>query len=207
MSFDDVTRVWRDQPPASPALMTALLTEVRRNQRDFAATILRRDLVEIVVGLGLAGVFGAMWWRQGIPSLLVCALGATFVAGFLLVDRWRRRAKPRPESSLREHVEQSLVDVEHQLGLLRNVLWWYILPLEAGLVLHVFDLWRQPDLQSPAGRLLAVLMGALFLATGGFVYWLNQSTVRTTLQPRHEELLRLRESLTPVDGEAAASGP
>jgi drug/metabolite transporter (DMT)-like permease len=206
MSFDDVTRVWRDQPPASPAVMASLLTEVRRNQRDFAATILRRDLVEIVVGLGLAGAFVAMWWRQGLPSFLVCASGAAFVAGFLLVDRWRRE-KPRPESSLREHVEQSLVDVEHQLGLLRNVLWWYILPLEVGLVLHVFDLWRQPDLQSPAGRLLAVLMGALCLATGWFVYLLNQSTVRTTLQPRHEELRRLRESLTPADGEAAEGIP
>ena len=52
------------------------------------------------------------------------------IAGFMLADRVRhKRRPPVPSEPLRQCVESSLAEVEHQIWLLRNVLWWYLLPL------------------------------------------------------------------------------
>jgi hypothetical protein len=41
-------------------------------------------------------------------------------------------------------------------------------------------------------------MGTFFAVYAG-VYWLNQHAVRTELEPRRQELLAIRESLTSLD--------
>lgn len=52
-----------------------------------------------------------------------------WIAAFMLADRMRhKRQPPALGEPLRQRVESSLTQVEHQIWLLRNVLWWYLLP-------------------------------------------------------------------------------
>ena len=61
-------------------------------------------------------------WYLTVPVLI-------WVAGFTLVYRLRHKQPPgNPDESLLECARRSLKDVEAQIWLLTNVLWWYLLP-------------------------------------------------------------------------------
>ena len=97
-----------------------------------------RDLREIGVSLVMVPVWFYLIAKHSLPwtaYLMVPAL--LWVAGFMLVDRWRhKRRRPEPGEPLGQRVASSLAQVEHQIWLLRNVVWWYLLP--PGLAMLAF---------------------------------------------------------------------
>ena len=173
-----------------------LLTEFRRNERTFTAMIFHRDVREIGVALILIPVWIVLgrcsdspWtWYLTIPGLL-------WIAGFMLVDRRRHARPPAPEAPMLQQVAAALADVEHQITLLKNVLWWYLLPL----ALPMFAFFAHVSWRSWDGSWLSLVMSAIpftiVVGVFAFVYWLNQYAVRKTLEPRREELQTLLETL------------
>ncbi len=199
MSPDDFQKAWRAQSSRTRVTVDAELLqgEVQRNQRDFRSLVLRRDVVEIGIAMLLipywfyAGITHSLpWtWYLAVPALV-------WVAGFLMVDRMRHEPKPsQPGDPLLESVEQSLLQVEHQIWLLRNVAWWYLTPLATPM----FAFFAQVSWQTSQNWLeMAVGFGGLSLfvvALYCFIYWLNQRAVRVQLEPRRRELQSLRASL------------
>jgi hypothetical protein len=200
MNPEDLKQVWQAQ--SSPSRMTIdaelLLKEVQRNQRSLAAAIFWRDVREVGVSLLLAPVWvylgvkqSAPWtWYLTVPALL-------WIAGFMLAGRIRqKRARRESGASLRRHVESSLAQVEHQIWLLRNVFWWYLLPLAlAMLAFFGHAAWRER-----AGGWWTLLAVSMVVAIGaiifGGIYWLNQRVVRSELEPRRQELESLLVSLS-----------
>lgn len=199
MDPDNLKTLWQTQPQQPRLLvdLEVLLAEVRRNQQIFAATIMMRDLVEVSVSLLLIPIWIAMgmaiklpWtWYLGIPGFL-------WIAGFMIIDRrLHRRSAPLPGGSLREHASSSLADVEHQIWLLRNVAWWYLLPIAAPiLVFFIHLMWklRHGGLSMMFFLLTILVFEGLFFMG---VYWLNQFAVRKQLEPRQKELQSLLASL------------
>src|SRR5436190_11482056 len=128
---DDLKRAWQSQT-AAPRLVVDpehLIKEVRRNERQFTAMIYYRDLREVGVAVVLVPIWivtgikmSSPWtWWLGIPALL-------WIAGFTMVGRIRqRRNRSTPSDDLRRTIESSVAEVEHQIWLLRNVGWWYLL--------------------------------------------------------------------------------
>ncbi len=184
-----------------------LLKQVQRNQRDFRATILRRDVIEVGIGLlllpywiyqGLTQSLPWTWWL-GVPAIV-------FVVGYFLVDRMRHPQTPSdPSEPLVSCVKNSLTQVEHQIWLLRNIFWWYLLPFTLAILAffaHVAWLSSRNwlDALSHAGNF--VFLFALY----GFIYYLNQRAVRTDLEPRRQELLTLLASLGDELTDEPASG-
>jgi hypothetical protein len=174
-----------------------LLKEVQRNDQQFRATILMRDIREVVVALILIPVWLYMgatlnlgWtWYLTIPGLI-------FIAAFMIIDRFRHNQRPPEQGEpLRQQVECSLAQVEHQIWLLRNVFWWYILPI----ALPCAAFFAQVAWGNRArgwDNILSTLFSATF--AGGimvFIYWLNQKAVRSGLEPRRQELAELLSSL------------
>lgn len=207
MDPEKLRQAWQSQPSGSQIRIDAdvLMREVRRNQHSFRATIFWRDFREIFAAIAvLVVVFLDVAFRglhKNWPWLLI-GVGAAWAAGYLLFDRWRqRRNAPQYEGTLLSHIEQSLKDVEHQIWLLRNVFWWYLLPITLGCMLPTLYFFAK-DL---ARREFLVAAGPFVRATGIFiavaygVYLLNQYAVRRGLEPRRQELLALRQSLSDTE--------
>jgi len=127
-------------------------------------------------------------WYLTVPVLI-------WLVGFILVDRMRHKRKPtEPGDPLLESVKESLTQVEHQIWLLRNVFWWYLLPPTISIsafFAHVTLLVSKDWLDALGGAGLFVFLFTLYY----FIYYLNQRAVRLQLEPRRQELLALLASL------------
>src|SRR5205814_272176 len=96
---------------------------------------------------------------------------------------------------LRSSIEHSLAQVEHQIWLLRNIFWWYLLPPFAAMTIFpAHRAWQSRDDGLPALAEFAAV-AFVFALVAWFIYWLNQYAVRKDLEPRRKELQTLLKSL------------
>src|SRR4051795_1079315 len=197
MDPDPLQDAWQSQPP--PAIDTdGLVREFRGGQQRFAAMIFWRDVREVGVCLLLLPVWVGMGVGIGLPwSWYLVMPGIVWIAAFLTVDRIRQgRHRALPGDPLVRGVESSLAEVEHQIWLLRNVQWWYLLPLAVPMLAffaHTF--WRALRGNVWEAAIATTLAAAIVGGVYGWVYWLNQKAVRSTLEPRQRELQGLLKSL------------
>jgi hypothetical protein len=132
------------------------------------------------------------WW-----SLYLLSFCCFFVSAFFLVDRRiQHRKQPVMNDSLQSCVQNSLFQVNHQIWLLKNIFWWYLLPILLGLgAVSASTLWHKQQ----AGPATMIGLGAFYVVFYGLVYWgvywFNQFTVRKSLEPRRRELEALLASL------------
>jgi hypothetical protein len=148
-------------------------------------TVFWRDVREVGVAFALA-----LWflWR-GTSHDWAVILACVWIGLFMIVDRvWQRRKRPILNDPLKACLQSSRSEVSHQIWLLRNVLWWYLLPLVLGLAIRLMDpvlrtiLSGSPSLSSWVRYLI------IWVPVFWGVYWLNQYAVRKHLQPRLQEL-------------------
>jgi hypothetical protein len=198
MNFETLQKAWQSQDPATKVTINAdvLLKEVRRNQHHFWMTIFWRDAREVGVAAVLTWLFlhWAICDRQW--SFYLLSFACFGVGTFLLVDRWRQHGKrPVTNDALRSCLEASLLQVNHQIWLLKNILWWYLLPLAAAIGVSTgATIWqsRQAGFSVMIGWGVFALAGVLIYWG---IYWLNQFAVRKNLEPRRQELETLLTSL------------
>jgi hypothetical protein len=198
MNFEDLQKAWQSQDAGAKVTLNAdvLLKEVRRNQQHFRAMIFWRDVREVGVAAFMTWLCLHWAMRDREWALYLLALACFGVGMFIMADRWlQRKRQPIKDDSVRSCVEASLIQVKHQIWLLRNVFWWYLLPFQVGIGALICSVSWQARL---AG--LTVIMGLAGFALvcgllGWGVYRLNQSAVRTTLEPRRQELETLLSSL------------
>ena len=200
MQPDEFQQAWQSDAAQDRVTIDAdlLRKEVLRNRQDFRATITQRDCVEVGVALLLLpvwiylGVIGASpWtWYLMIPALI-------WVAGYILVFRMRHQQEPnQPDDSLLTCVKRSLTEVNDQIWLLRNVLWWYLLPLAIPILAYTTHLaWLKSRdwLVAISGENAFWII--FFVAIFYFLYYVNQRAVRLQLEPRRQELLMLLANL------------
>ncbi len=210
MAPDNYQQAWQAQASQTRVTVDAdlLLKELQRNQRAFRAMIFCRDFREIVTELIMIPVWfylgaktSSPWtWYLTIPALL-------WIIGFFLVDRRRHPQRPsEPGEPLLATVKESLSQVEHQIWLLRNVFWWYLLPLTISIQTYIAHFaWLSAG--NRLGALcLATPMFFFLAAIYGFIDHLNQLAVRSHLGPRRQELLALSAGLGDESaGEVAAA--
>ena len=209
MNFDDLQKAWQAEGEHERlAVDPKLLGEVQERHRCLVKTIFWRDVREIGVALILVPV----WIMMGIymPSpwtWYLCVPALLWIAGFMFFDRRRqRRREASAGPTVREQIESSLAQVNHQIWLLRNIFWWYLLP--PGLALIIFfghSAWEREQRGETA---LATTAGAA--AATALVYWviylLNQYAVRKDLEPRQKELQALLTNLTDPGAIPAVAG-
>jgi hypothetical protein len=198
MSFDELQLAWQQQRTAEPAprVSAETLQEVRAKSRAFARLIFWRDVREVLASFLVAGVFGhigwqahregAVAWPAGTAAALALGVGLYFLADRLVM---RRRTGPRG-GDVRTELGRAIAAVEHQIWLLRNVVWWYIAPLALSTIL----LGVQITFFGPADAPLwsKIMVWVLILGTTGWVdrwiWQLNQTAVRNDLEPRLQKL-------------------
>jgi len=204
MNLDDAQGLWQSQDSRARITIDSelLLKEVRRNEQSFRASVFWRDVREIGVAVVMAVLFiywglkSDLWPWFVVWPLFVVALSMLWVAGFMLVDRIRhKRATAVFGESLAACTERSLAQVDHQIWLLENVFWWYLLP--PGAAIELFFAWVAWQLRDLPWTVLATTLAEMAIALVLFygVYRLNQYAVRTYLRPRQLELKALLASL------------
>lgn len=205
MTFNELQRTWQKNENIAKLTIDSdlLIQEVKRNKKSFESHIFWRDFREVAIAIIMVGVFlyvafesEANIWITG--SFVIMAAISLYVAVFFLVDRHlQRKRQPRHTDSLLTCIESSLAQVNHQIWLLKNVFWWYLLPPGVGIAmffivvnLHLFQV-------LPATRVLPRCLVSVLIVTLVFwgVYWLNQYAVRKGLIPRKRELESLLNSL------------
>lgn len=190
MNFEDFQKSWQSQSTATVTISTdMLLNEVRRNQRHFRATIFWRDVREVGVAALLALLF--LYWgiQGGDWTMYLLALACFGVGTFLPSDRRRQRKKqPAPNDSLKSCIETSLGQVQHQIQLLKNIFWWYLLPFAVAVEVSLaFTVWRDGG-RNPAAATGVTIFALLVIPLYWGIYRLNQYVVRKSLEPRQREL-------------------
>lgn len=202
MNFEDLQKSWQAQDAGRKITINAdlLLKEVRHNQQSFRRIIFWRDVREVGVAAILVPVFIAAGLKVSW-TLHLCAFGCLVVGSYFLLDRWRQRKKTTDlHGSLKDCAATSLAEVSHQIWLLKNVIWWYLMPIFVPIM--IFFGWVAWQLPVPAGEKIMCLLphtSFVVLLYAG-IYWLNQCVVKKQLEPRRrelEELLAELESGTP----------
>jgi hypothetical protein len=198
MNFEELQKAWQSQDSRPQLTLDAnlLVKEVEHNRKHFVRTIFWRDVREVGTALVLAPIFFLVWLEVGDWPWLMPPLACLGVAAFMLGDRWvQRKRKPAAMDPLRTCINASLLQVNHQIWLLKNVLWWYLLPLGISVeIVFVFAAWR---LWSAGLGLQWISVGnvlGLILLYWG-IYWLNKYAVRKALEPRRQELESLLAGL------------
>ena len=88
-----------------------------------------------------------------------------------------------------------MFQVNHQIWLLRNVFWWYLLPIAAALGISIgYSTWHARHFGATAVMGWCVYGLSCGLLYWG-IYWVNQFAVRKSLDPRRQELEALLASL------------
>lgn len=199
MNPDKFQQAWQADSAQTNVTIHAglLLNEVQRSQRGLQSTINWRDCREVGVALLMVPYWFYMgiskslpWtWYLTVPALL-------WIAGFIIVDRVRHPQRPSgPGEPLLFYVKESLRQVEHQVWLLRNIFWWYLLPPSISIMAFFVDVsWSSA---TAWWQFIVILVPfALFLfVVYGVIDWVNQRAVRKDLEPRRQELLLLLSSL------------
>src|SRR5579863_5275028 len=132
MQPDKYQQAWKAQTSGTRVTVDSdvLFKEVERSQRNFQAVIFWRDFREV----GLALLMLPVWFYLGIMMSLPWTWYLTvpvlvWMAGFMLVYGKRHKPKPsEPHKPLLDCVKNSLTEMEAQIWLLRNIVWWYLLP-------------------------------------------------------------------------------
>lgn len=199
MDPDNFKQAWQTQTSQTRLTIDAdvLVKELRRSQRNFAATIFWRDVREVGVSLLMVPLWIYLGIRQSLPwtwYLMVPAL--LWVAGYMLADRIRHKREPAGTGEpLRQHVASLLAKVEHQIELLRNILWWYLLPMALALVAFVSQVGWKSRSGGWATVFAMMTVFAVVAVVFAVIYGVNQYAVRSELEPRRQELLTLLTSL------------
>ncbi|MBA4107813.1 MAG: hypothetical protein C0485_18925 [Pirellula sp.] len=207
MDPDNFQQAWQAETSRMRVTVDAdlLRTEVQRSQQGFQATIFWRDVREVGLSLVMIPMWLVMGMTMSLPwtwYLTVPAL--VFVAGFILADRKRHPKRPSgPGEPLLFYVKESLAQVEHQIWLLRNVFWWYLLPFSLSITAFFLQVTWNGSSDWWEFVFSAGAMGLFLLVVYGGIYFFNQYAVRKQLEPRRQDLLKLIASL---EGEASDGG-
>ncbi len=199
MALDKFQQAWQSAAAHKQVSIQSelLLHQVQQRHKSFKRTIFWRDFREV----GAAAFLALLWIYLGIQMNLpwtwfLMLPSLVWGAAFILVDRWRHPDKAvEPNATLLQSIQQSADQVEHQIWLLRNVLWWYLLPYALPLMaffLHIC--WRSSSSWWTFG-LAALCFGMFLFGVYAWLYHLNQQAIHTELEPRRQELSTLISSL------------
>ncbi|MCA9191018.1 MAG: hypothetical protein KDB03_04635 [Planctomycetales bacterium] len=195
MSLDRFQQAWKTESSLVKVTFDADLVarEVQNSNDAFRSMIFWRDVREVSVALVLIPIWITMgilmsspWtWYLTIPVLV-------WIAGFMVTDRRLHPQLPRESGEpWLIQLKESLTEVEHQIWLLRNVFWWYLLPPSISIAaFFVHSSWKMTGSWWGA-ILLTFFPGIVVYFTYLWIYELNQRAVERQLKPRRNDLLQL----------------
>jgi len=176
--------------------------QMRRKQRGFYQALIFSDVLEAGVATAMAVLYIfviAPLFDRGRFIVYIGAASLLLLASFFVIDRIRQE-RGWSSRSLTDEIRHYLMRVDRRIYLLRNVIWWYLLPafiawlsLIVPVIIATIECWQQDPLKQALKIGPTVLIG---IAAFYWAYDLNQRTVTKELLPRKQELEQLLHDLT-----------
>ena len=212
MNLSDYEAIWKRQevPLGMAADLADLKNTFEVKRRKFERTIVLRNSIEGVGGIiGSVGLILLPWWLFGItgwPFILgvMIILG---VSSIFLRDMLRfRRVRLGPEASMLAKLENYIAELHHERHLFAHVGKWYVTPYFVAFSLYFYGFLRHAGPRIGSDELIALFTTPNTLAwivilistpTLAIFWWWRdvQSSIRLRIDPRIEELEKLRQSL------------
>ncbi len=211
MNWNEWEMIWRrQQTPVGAGADLALLKQTFEEQRGkLRRRILLRNVSEGATGLALsfllafigahAGVGG---WRMWTGLALLLGVSLVFVFDFVRAHRSRLPG----DATILAKIDAEIAELRHQRRLLARIGLWYFFPMAASFVLIVSAWAARIGREIPPGMLPAALktptiviwLVSTLAITGAATAWVWREQVRairSRVNPRLEELKKLREDL------------
>jgi CubicO group peptidase (beta-lactamase class C family) len=169
--------------------MRVLLERLEKKTRTFDRQVVLRDLRESLAGALVTVLF--LWFAfhaanpvSRLAYLWLAACGVWIIVFLLRYAKVAR--KPAPEQTLTGYQGALVEKIDRQIRLLKNVKYWYILPLWLGQMLVAVAF-----LGRPGGWIGFSCLAVFVTAVNGAIWWLNESQGVGWLRRQREELLAL----------------
>jgi hypothetical protein len=186
MNENELNQLWLLQPQPKLKEMdtrTMLILLDKRISR-LERLVKRRDRSETTIAIAMIVFFGWLVVKVPFP---VSKIGAAIIAGscILIIYKLKRARKVTiqadPSQDVTSYLKVSLEKVQKQAHLLRTVLYWYFLPLYAGVISFYL-----PFSASVTAKLI---YGIFVTALYGFLYVLNRRAFRRFLMPLQKAIV------------------
>jgi len=176
----------------------AMYNLLNKQAKRFSRQIRFRDYLEGILGFLIAIFFAAvpfLWSGKNQTSWVdhwewfTLSAGALFIAiAFVYQRRQARQWETDTGIDIKQTLIRNLASVAHQIKLLKNIVWWYCLPMEIPLVFvavksDAFDAFRLDYLLGSA---------ALMIAIAGCNWWY----VKKDLVPKQAALKQMLDSMS-----------
>ncbi len=201
MNWSDYEAVWKRQPLplGNEANLNELLESFEAKRRKLHAALLVRDYSEAGAGVLVSIACAFIWWKMGtagwpigIALLLVLGVSGVFVRERVRIKRFRFGA----DAALLAKVEADLALLRHQRHLLHTIWWWHLGPIFAAtLIVHFTLALHSPPWAPQRDPIFNGGFVGFYLLLVWLAWWINYRTGRKRLDPRIEELEKLRHSL------------
>jgi len=210
MNDDELKKLWQQQPLREPAPSAEhLISAMQSKTTQFRRVLLSRDIGELAACAFLVIVFGIYYFTLSHTRMSragdLIVIGSSIFIAWKLVHACRSNPPALPGVTIVESLRAELNAVRTQSQLLRSVLWWYLLPLEVGVLVFVWGM----SLNNLVFYLVFKIGFTLFsLALDVRIYRLNQRAVSKQLLPLEtqlESLLHSAETGEPLDETHVAS--
>ncbi|MGA3044480.1 MAG: hypothetical protein ABSF54_27210 [Bryobacteraceae bacterium] len=175
-----------------------MLTIAMERANRFDRTIKLRNWRECGAGILMAAFFAFIAWNSpnalARTGNLVVAISGLWVA-FCMLRYGREAPSPAPDRSVADFQQALLRKYDHQMRLLKNVKYWYLLPPYAGLLLASAGIL---EANKAAGQPAWPQLIAFTIYTSVFaaVWWANEVYAVRKLRRKREELLQEMDAAT-----------
>ena len=213
--MNDLQRDWDSLPEYSEEKMNEIAELVRTRSGSMRSVLFARDMGEAIAGIFIMIVFGAYWFwiptmigdselaitvaRTGAVITIVGAVEIIFVTQFVQ----RRGRVDFASVPLKKFLQTEVQMLNREIALLRQVLWWYILPLYVGACVFVIGISLDDGWET--GWVFAVPFCTGYFVFCAYLWWLNQKARKKTLEPLRDALQQTYDGL--VSMEAESGGP
>ncbi len=202
MKLDELKEAWKSQDTRTTVQTVLLLESIRKKQRRYNRYIWLRNIREGWITI-LASVYFTCSAESDVVSKaqlwpFYLAMAILFGIGVFRVldNRRQKRRTLEYEDSTLAFIECSLLNINHRIWLLENMIWWWILPVVVGGILVIAQIVMVVGLQEPATLFWELGKGVgIACVILGVLYWGNLWTARKYWQPRKAELEDIADSL------------
>jgi hypothetical protein len=202
---DELNQLWCGQTTGPPTKGEDMLTIAMERAERFDRTIKARNLRECLAAALVTVFFALVAWKSPnalarAGNLVVAASGLWIV--FFMLRYGRNAPSPAADRSLADFQQALLRKYDHQIRLLKNVKYWYLLPPYVGLLLASAGILMANTAKGQPGWPQSIAV-AIYTGVFGFIWWLNEGPAVGKLR---RERARLLEEMKPAGGEAGGRG-